>query len=292
MPISEQGYTHWQGRFVDRRFPWWPISRLGIKMAFKRKFFKFAFALSFIPALIFAVGIYISERLEDFQFMFKGRRGSTSFLEVNPLYFKSYLGGDFLLFMMVMIMVLGGAGLIADDLKSNSLQLYFSRPIRKRDYLLGKLATAGFFLLLFTLVPGVLFVLLKIVFAGNVKLLTSYPWILPAVVLDSLLVTVFFAFYTLLVSSLGRNRRYAAILLFLIYLFSDIFFGIFFGIFHNPYFCLLSIKVNLQQVAAALFRVKPLFAVPWIYSLLILAAIIVDCGAVLVRKTRGVEVIK
>jgi len=292
MPIAEQGYTHWTGHFVDRRLPWWPISRLGIKMAFKRKFFKFAFSLSFFPALIFAAGIYVSERLEDFQFMFKGRRGSTSFLEVNPLYFKSYFGGEFLLFMMVMMMVLGGAGLIADDLRSNSLQLYFSRPIRKRDYLLGKLATAGFFLLLFTLVPGLLFILLKIIFAGSFKLLTAYPWILPAVLLDSLLVAVFFASYTLLISSLSRNRRYAAILIFLVYLFSDIFFGIFYGIFHNPYFCLLSIKANLQQVTAALFRVKPAFEVPWIFSLLILAVLVLACGAVLVRKARGVEVIK
>ena len=292
MPIAEQGYTHWAGRFVDRRFPWWPISRLGVRMAFKRKFFKFSFVLSFLPAVIFAAGIYISERLEDFQFLFKGRRGSTSFLEVNPLYFKSYFAGDFLLFMMVMMMVLGGAGLIADDLKSNSLQLYFSRPIRKRDYLLGKLATAGFFLLLFTLVPGLLFILLKIVFAGSFKLLAAYPWILPAVVLDSLLIAVFFASYTLLISSLSRNRRYAAILLFLVYLFSDIFFGIFYGIFRNPYFCLLSIKADLQQVAAALFRVKPAYDVPWVYSLLVLAAIALACGAVLLRKTRGVEVIK
>ena len=291
MPISEHGYSHWTWTFVERRLPWWPITRLGIRMAFKRKFFKFAFAISFLPAFIFAAGIYISERLEDFQFMLRGRRGSTSFLEVNPAYFKSYFGGDFLLFMMVMIMVLAGAGLIADDLKSNSLQLYFSRPIRKRDYILGKMSTLAFFLLLYTLVPGVLFILLKFLFAGSFKLVANYPWIPLAVLLDSLLLTLFFSFYTLLLSSLSRNRRYTAILLFLVYLFSDIFFGIFYGIFRKPGFCLLSIKANLQQVAAALFRVKPPFDVPWIYSLLILAAIGLACGAVLVRKTRGVEVI-
>jgi ABC-type transport system involved in multi-copper enzyme maturation permease subunit len=292
MPISEQGYTHWTGTFVERRLPWWPITRLGIRMAFKRKFFKFAFAISFLPTIIFAAGIYISERLEDFQFMFRGRRGSTTFLEVNPAYFKSYFGGDFLMFMMVMIMVLAGAGLIADDLKSNSLQLYFSRPIRKRDYLLGKMSTLAFFLLLYTLVPGALFILLKFIFAGSFKLVGSYPWIPLAVLLDSIFITFFFTSYTLLISSLSRNRRYTAILLFLVYIFSDVFFGIFYGIFRKPGFCLLSIKVNLQQVAAALFRAKPAFNVPWIYSFLILAGIALACAAVLVRKTRGVEVIR
>jgi hypothetical protein len=194
--------------------------------------------------------------------------------------------------MMVMIMVLAGAGLIADDLKSNSLQLYFSRPIRKRDYLLGKMSTLAFFLLLYTFVPGVLFILLKFLFAGSFKLVANYPWIPLAVLLDSLLITLFFTFYTLLISSLSRNRRYTAILLFLVYIFSDVFFGIFYGIFRKPGFCLLSIKVNLQQVAAALFRAKPAFDVPWIYSLLILSGIALACGVILVRKTRGVEVIR
>ena len=292
MPISEQGYTHWTGAFVERRFPGRPIARLGIRMAFRRKFFKFTFALSFLPAILFAAGIYISERLEDFQFMSRGRRGSMSFLEVNPAYFKSYFGGGFLMFMMIIIMVLAGAGLIADDLKSNSLQLYFSRPIRKRDYLLGKMSTLAFFLLLYTLVPGVLFILLKFIFAGSFKLAAEYPWIPLAVVLDSLLITLFFTAYTLLISSLSRNRRYTGILIVLVYLFSDIFFGIFYGIFRKPGFCLLSIKANLQQVAAALFRAKPAFDVPWIYSLLILAGIALACAAVLVRKTRGIEVIR
>ena len=291
MPIAERGYQHWAGRLVERRVPWWPIARLGVKLAFKRKFFKLAFSVSFLPAVVFSAGIYISERLDDFQFMFKGRRGSTGFLEVNPQYFKSYFGGDFLMFMMVMLLVLGGAGLIADDLRWRSLQLYFSRPIRKRDYLAGKMATAGFFLLLYTLVPGLLFVLLKIVFAGSFKLLASFPWILPAVLLDSFLMTAFFASYTLLISSLGKNRRTAAILLFLVYILSDIFFGIFYGIFHNPYFCLVSIKANLQQVAAGLFRTAPSFAVPWVYSLLVLGAIVVVAGIVVTRRTRGVEVI-
>ncbi len=69
---------------------------------------------------------------------------------------------------MVMILVLAGAGLIADDLKFNSLQLYFSRPLRKRDYLAGQAADGRLlFLLILTLVPGLLFIIFKIIFSGS-----------------------------------------------------------------------------------------------------------------------------
>jgi hypothetical protein len=193
---------------------------------------------------------------------------------------------------MVMLMVLAGASLICDDLKFNSLQLYFSRPLRKRDYWLGKMATVSFFLLIVTLVPGLLFILFKIIFSGSFKLLADYPWLPISVIGYSLLVTLFFSFYTLLVSSLSKNRRYVSILIFLIYIFSDVFFGIFYGIFHDSSFCLLSIKCNIQQVGAFLFRVNPQYDVPWIYSFLVLAAICSLSGFVLKKKIRGVEVIK
>lgn len=289
MPISEQGYRHWPGTLVERRRPWAPITRLGIKLAFKRKFFKFVLGLSLLPALIFSAGVYISEKIEDFKFMIRGRN---RLLTVDPAYFKTYFTGDFLLFMMVMIMVLAGAGLIADDLKHNSLQLYFARPLRKRDYLMGKMGVVSFFLLLQTLLPGLLFFLLKLVFSGSFKFLTQYPGIPLAVVLDSLLLTAFFGLYTLVLSSLGRNRRFASILLFLVYFFSDIFFGVFYGIFRLPAFCLLSIKANLQQVGAALFGVPGPYEWPWIYSALVLAALSGAAVFVLLRKIKGVEVIR
>ena len=140
MPIAERGYTHWTGTFLAHARPWLTIARLGIRTAFRRKFFKFVLSFAFIPSVIFVAGIYISERIQDFQFMVRGRDPS-GLLKVNPEFFRAYFTNDFLLFLMVMVLVLAGAGLIADDLKFNSLQLYFARPLRKRDYLAGKMAT-------------------------------------------------------------------------------------------------------------------------------------------------------
>jgi ABC-type transport system involved in multi-copper enzyme maturation permease subunit len=289
MTIKEKGYSHWDGELQDGRFPWWPITRIGIKLTFKKKFFRFFFAITLVPALVWLVGIYISERLEDFKFMMEGE---TDFLNVNPLYFKTYFTNEFLLFMVVMILVFCGAGLIADDLKHNALQLYFARPLKKRDYLTGKAAVIFFFLLIITLIPGIVFIVFKLIFAGNFQFFTSYPWLILSVIAYSLMITIFFAFYTLLLSSIGKNRRYVAILIFGVYIFSDIFSAIFNEIFHSQYFFLLSIKSNLQQVGAVLFDQRTPWNIPWYYSLLAIAAICLFSAYMLKRKVRGVEIIK
>ena len=289
MPIAEQGYLHWQGRPTESHRPWRAITRLGLRLAFKRKFFKFALGVSLMPAVFFSIGVYLAETISNFQVTMGGRR---QLLAVDPAYFRTYFTSEFLLFMMLMLMVLAGAGLIADDLRSNSLQLYFARPIRKRDYLLGKAGVTSFFLLLMTLVPGVLFIILKLIFSGSLRFLGQYPWLPLAVAAYSLILTVFFTLFTLAISSLGKNRRFTSIMLFLVYIFSDVFFGVLYGSFHLPELCWLSIKANLQQVGAALFRATPPYDASWVVSAVILAALSGGAALLLFRRVRSVEVIR
>ena len=290
MTIREKGYAHWDGEFKDTRFRWGPISRYAIKLSFRRKFFKFLFFSTLVPALFTLTMIYVSERLGDFAFL-TNDTDALSFFEVNPVFFMRYFS-EWLLFMIVLLLVFCGAGLIADDLKYNSLQLYFSRPLTKKDYVLGKASVIVFFLSLITVVPGLVFVVMKLLFAGSFQFLRQFPWLPFSVVAYSAFIILFFTFYTLLLSSLNKNRRYVAVLIFGLYVFTDILFGIFHGIFRNPYFALLSIKNNLNQVGAVLFGQEPQYDIPWVLSLLILAAFCTFSAFVLNKKIRGVEVVK
>jgi len=289
MTIKEKGYTHWEGELKEGKFPWLPITEWGIKLTFRKKFFKLLFFLSLVPALVFLVGIYISERLEDFQFMI---RESTQFININPNYFKAYFTNDFLLFTMVIILVFCGAGLISDDLKYNSLQLYFARPLKKKDYFLGKVSVIVFFLFIITLIPGLILFLMKLIFSGSFRFFLTFPLLPLAIIVYSVFVTGFFSFYTLLLSSLSKNRRYVSIFIFGLYIFSDVLFGIFYGIFGSKYFALLSIKLNLQQVGTTIFNQKTPYDFPWVYSFLVLLFFCILSGVVLQKRVRGVEIIK
>lgn len=287
--VREKGYHHWEGQLLDKGRMFWPITRTGIKLAFQRKRFKFLFALSFMPAITFAVGIYISERLEDFKFMTQGAERT---LQVNPGFFRTYLSLDFIFFMILLLMALGGAGLIADDFRHKAIQLYFARPLTRLDYLMGKAGVVMFFVGLLTLVPALILFLLKLLFSGSFKFFLDYPWLPLSIVIYSAFLMVFFTCYILLASSVSKNRNYVIALIFAVYYLSEIARGIFYVIFRSPYSILLSIPGNLQQVAAAVFQVKPAMAVPWYLSFLVLSAFCLLSFFFLRRKLRGVEVIR
>jgi len=287
--VREKGYYHWDGQLAERRFPWWPITRTGILLAFKKRGFRFLFAGAFLPGVVFLGIIYISENLESFQAMV---RSSDRLINITPGSFKTFFTFPPVLFLMIAMMVFAGSGLVADDLKHNSLQIYFSRPLRKKDYLLGKMAVVFFFILAVTLVPGLLVYIFKLIFAGSFKFFLSYPWLVLSIVGFSAFLAVFFAFYTLLLSALSKNSRYVMILVFMIYLFSDVLYGILQSIFRTPYMALFSIRANIDQVGALIFAQKPVYHVPALWSCLLLGGICALSALVLSRKIRGVEVIR
>jgi len=286
--VREKGYTHWDGRLGERRFPWWPITRTGILLAFRKKRFKFIFAVSFGPAIVALVGLYISERLEDFKAFIQ----DSNLINIGPKYFTTFFMNDWLLFMILLVLAYGAGGLIADDLKHNSLQLYFSRPLGKKDYLVGKMSVVAFFVLIFTALPGILLIVFKLVFAGSFAFFLQYPWLPLSVLGYSALLTVFFGFYILLMSALSKNSRYVFVLTFGTYIFSTVLFGILNGIFKTPYMALFSISANLQQARAFIFGLKLPHAFPAAWSFAVLAGICGLAAVVLGRKIRSVEVIK
>jgi len=245
--------------------------------------------LSFLPAFVFLAGIYLSERLQDFRGFI---RKEAMPLVVTPKFFFQYFTADFLLFMTVIVLIFCAAGLVADDLKHNALQLYFARPLAKADYLLGKASVVFFFVLLLTLVPGLLLFAFKLVFSGSLQFLRDHPALPLAVVLYSALAAVFFAAVSLLLSSLARSRRSASFLIFGVYFLSDMLSAVLIDNFRVPALGLLSLKNNLKQAASPLFGVKPALDVSWAYSYAFLAAVAGLAVWLLNRKVKGVTVIK
>jgi ABC-2 type transport system permease protein len=288
--VRERGYEHWDGRLVERRFPWWPIARTGVRLAFRKKGFKFAFAGAFVPSFFALGGLYVSERLDDFKALVQSNR---ALIEIDPTYFANFfLTNGFFLFMLVLVLAFGAAGLVSEDLKHSALQLYFARPLGKKDYILGKLAVVAFFVLMLTALPGLVLIVFKLIFAGSFVFLAQYPWLPFSILAYAALLTLFFGGYVLLLSSSSRNTRYVIVLLFGAFYFSGILAEILKGIFRTPYAMLFSLPADIRQVGAALLGSKRPYEVPPVLPFLVLAGVCVLAVVVLGRKARGVEVIK
>jgi ABC-type transport system involved in multi-copper enzyme maturation permease subunit len=287
--VRERGYEHWDGRLVSRRFAWWPIARTGVRLAFRKKGFKFAFAGAYVPSFIALGMVYASEQLEKFKVFVRGDKLP---LKIDPQFFAQYLTFGFVLFLLVLVLAYGAAGLVAEDLKHSALQLYFARPISKKDYIAGKFAVVAFFVLMLTALPGLLLVVFKLVFAGSFAFLGRYPWIPFSILAYGAVLTMFFGGYVMLLSASSRNTRYVIVLLFGAFYFSGFLAEMVKGIFKTRYAPLLSLPADIHQVGAALFGAKLPHDFPPVLSFLVLAAVCALAVLVLGRKVRGVEVIK
>src|SRR6185312_2542188 len=113
--------------------------------------------------------------------------------------FRQYL--EWQGFFIFLITVWAGAGLIANDRRANALQIYLSKPLMRVEYIGGKLGVLFFYLLEITLLPGLLLLLLQILFSGSFTFIRSNLFLLPAITLASLVRVCISAFTMLALSS-------------------------------------------------------------------------------------------
>jgi len=199
-----------------------------------------------------------------------------------------------LAFVMIACILLG-SGLIAEDRRSNALELYFSRPVSVAQYLMGKLATMAVLIAAVTVIPTFLLVLFdasmsatdRTVLAGKAALLGRT--LLAGAVLVSIP-----SLFIVTASSLTLRARNAAILfLGLVVMLEFVLAGILVGVFSEPYFHLIRPGFNIFQVCAWLLGSQTNLdsSVPVWLSAVMLAAWVAVLVPLLVRRVRPVEVV-
>lgn len=264
MDIREKGYRHWEGELKFSHFNWLPITLNGVKTVFRKKYAKLIFSLSASTFFVFLAAVYVSTKPE-----LKILSELVRLLKSDAELFKAFYANGFLIFMLVIMSIFSGADLISADLKSKAFPLYFARPLSRSDYLTGKFAIVLFYLLSFTLLPGILLLLFKMIFSGS---LSFSPLLLLGILVFPLIACVFLASLTLALSILSPNTKFIQIAIFLVYMFSNNLAQILRAIFKSDYFFLVSLPGNIQQLGSFIFGTKPAFNFPaWISALLLTA---------------------
>ena len=209
---------------------------------------------------------------------------------IQPNFYSSFL--DWQTRYLFLLLLVVGAGLIAKDIKFNALQIYLAKPITGLDYIVGKVGIIVFFLVLVTLAPAILLFLFQGVLVGDSLYFRHYWWVPGAVGLYSLLIVFSGSLPILALSALSRNVRSATFGGAALYWFSPIVAHSLRGTTGKDSYMLLSFRDNWTAVGAKVFRMTGMFDVRWEWSLLILVGAMVLSAAILMRRVRGVEVVK
>ena len=223
MPIFDQGYQHWSGATSGNAWRWFAIARHGLRVAWQGKALRRVLWFAWMPATLLAALLCLwglLERKSDLiqSFMAQLQMFLGPQIIADPRDYRvdvwrlcySYFMGIELMFSMVLILIVG-PNLISQDLRYNALPLYLSRPLRRRDYFLGKLGVIVGLLGMVIVVPPIFAYVLGMLFSLDLTILRDTFGILLACIGYGLVISVSAGMLVLALSSLSRNSRYIAL---------------------------------------------------------------------------------
>jgi ABC-type transport system involved in multi-copper enzyme maturation permease subunit len=195
-------------------------------------------------------------------------------------------------FFALLLAAVVGSRMIATDLQEKSYNLYFARPMSKKDYLVGKFGTVGTLLGMITILPTLLTYLLLILLSTiSSTYVVDHLWVWGAIIGYGLVVVITMSTLSLAFSSLTNRRFYAAAALVVIYLVTSIVGQIATTAFNSDYGKLAGINDNLNTVGSEAFGLGDSLALkfPWEYSVLVLATIWAVCTFLVWYKVERTE---
>lgn len=145
--IREQGYRHWDGEYTGHAFRWWTITRAALRSSVYTKGRLFMVLLLIGAAWIFPFffGVFyffgeIPGRLRPPDEMLRENLN-------NMLGFWQWMWA-------VVFSATIGSRFVANDLRSEALYIYLSKPLRRVDYFVGKVLACFLWMFPVTLLPA------------------------------------------------------------------------------------------------------------------------------------------
>lgn len=163
MPVYDRRYRGYDGPRTAERFRFLVLTRHALATLFDSRFNTLLFAAACLPPLGFMVAIYLSHNLEALTLV--GVRELADFVAIDADFFFYFLvtqvGLGFL------VTALFGPALVAPDLAHDALPLMLSRPLARREYVLGKFVVLAGLFSAITWIPGLLLYLIQAILAGG-----------------------------------------------------------------------------------------------------------------------------
>lgn len=205
MPIHDLGYRRWRGRRVWQAWRWWAIAETGLRLAWRGRWLRRLLFLAWLPAFYMGAAFFLYEQAVA-ESNAELRGVAMEFLRQFPpvaaladgltkpdpaaarhmawawllMTFFRYPQG----FLMLLVVGLIAPPLIARDVGSRAFLLYFSRPIIRAEYILGKLAIVWGYVFMITTAPALTLYLIGVGLSPRMAVV-AYTWDLPLRVLAS-----------------------------------------------------------------------------------------------------------
>ncbi len=247
MPIHSLGYRNWKGPLSSENSRWTVIAGIGIRRAWQSAWLRRIVFFAWVPGVIMAMLIYLFEQAiadghpSAFAYsglaeMFLGRIDGDALRHnaataaqmsqdlvkhrhqfwcslLQTLYQRSQV------FVLIMVVGLTAPALISQDMRSRAFLLYFSRPISRTQYILGKAASIACYVLVVTFLPGVSLYVAGVLLSPDISIVLD-TWDIPLrIVGATITMMVPTTCLGLMLSSLTTETRFASFGWFAVWIF-------------------------------------------------------------------------
>ena len=229
MPLHDLGYRNWQGRLSPLATRWWVIAETGIRLAARINWLRRLLLLAWLPAIYMGVLFFAFEQSETQPGWRAGavqtigsavhlppeqaiRFATADIDEVRHqvwahllmVFFRQPQG-----FALLILVGMVAPPLIANDIRTRAFLLYFSRPVSRGQYILGKSAVVLAYGAMITLTPALGLYAIAVLFSPDLNVIWQ-TWDLPLrAVAATLVLMVPTTLLALAFSSLAKESRYA-----------------------------------------------------------------------------------
>lgn len=263
MPVIDQGYQHWDGTLTGHAWRWLAITRQGVRAQLKNRTVRYLLLSAWIPALALSAFLIVwglfeqkSSLITPFLVLLQnlpeelkqGPRGfrSTFWTIAFGLFFEVQM------FLTMILVVQVGPDLISQDLRTNAVPLYFSRPLRRLDYFLGKLGVIAAFLASAVILPALVAYALGVCFSLDPGVLRDTGRVLLASMAFGAVVVVSAGTLMLAISSLSKNSRYVGAIWLALWVVGNLTSAVLTRTVNRPWCPLISYTGNLARIRDSL----------------------------------------
>lgn len=282
MPIHDLGYRKWDGKPSPHVMRWAVIAGTGIRLAWRGHWLRRMLLVSWLPVVAMGVFLFIYENATSSpmrrEALLKTAQ-STPFgrdLKLSENATAEETRHDvwewalLVLFrypqVVAMLFVVGliAPTLISRDMQSRAFLLYFSRPIERADYLIGKSVVVWFYLAMITTLPAMALYVLGVSLSPDLSVVW-HTWDLPLRICGaSIWLMLPTTAVALCFSSLTTESRYAAFAWVAVWVLGWVAYGILgpldSGSILDSQWSLLSLYHTLGRVQSWIFGVEKNFS--------------------------------
>lgn len=279
MPVHDQRYHRHEARAPLRAFRAAPIASLAFKQVVARRALGGVLALSLVPFVIAAGALFLLNRVPDV----------SSALPRTAVMFGLFLRVQSVF--ALLMTVWAGTSLVADDFRSGALLVYFSRPLTRADYVLGKLGVLAVLNTVVIAVPALALWGLAMAFDSHDLVERGLAFLAIPILVQAVSVAVVLSLLALGAGAVARSGALGGLILVGFVVVFDAAAAV------APagarlFFRLLSLPQLALALEGALFSLPAdPDRLPWAAAVLCLALLSAAAGAVLWRRLQAVEVV-